>query len=204
MDPRRGLETDALVQTRRRKEQLLERFLQCLDFKGSSIFCYFMVMLSTDLRAVGKGLTHLRNSDEAERHLLSVIPPKKLLYWFAFVTWSKLKSEDLIDPGSQFSAQRMPREFCSWRARGFWPQWAFRLLSGQHRTFPFQSDSNGTPAWGNEKEQGQGESWLPWSLQGTQNTDTSFLFPPARLLTYLLLQQGFEKLTKLSWHISPT
>lgn len=66
-----------------------------------------MVMLSADLRAVGKGLTHLRNSDEAERHPLSLISPKGLLYWFPFVTGSKLKNEDLIDPVSKFSTQRM-------------------------------------------------------------------------------------------------
>lgn len=68
-----------MVQTWRGKEQLLERLLQGLDFKGSPIFSDFIVMFSADLRAVGKGLTHLRNSDEAERLLLSLMPPKKLL-----------------------------------------------------------------------------------------------------------------------------
>lgn len=52
-----------------------------------------MVMLSAKhLRAVEKGLTHLSNSDEAERDPSSLIPspPQKvLLYWFAFLTWSK-------------------------------------------------------------------------------------------------------------------
>lgn len=79
MAPNRGLERDALVQTWRGKEQLLERLLQCIDFKGSSIFCYFMVVLSADLRAAGKGLTHPGNSDEAERHPLFPIPPKELV-----------------------------------------------------------------------------------------------------------------------------
>lgn len=95
-------------------------------------------------------------------------------------------------------------ELCSWRSHGLWPWWAFTLLSDPWRAFPFQSGSSGTPAWGNAKEQGQGESWLPWSLQGTQDMDTSFLFPPACLLTYLLLKQGSERLTKLLWHICPT
>lgn len=70
---------DALVQIWKGKQQLLDRLLQCLDFKGNSIFCYFMVMLSADFRAIGKAVTHLRNSDEAERHPLCLIPPKKLV-----------------------------------------------------------------------------------------------------------------------------
>lgn len=90
--------------------------------------------------------------------------PKRLVILVSICNWKQVKKW-----GPHWSCQQVfhpenAGELCSWRSHCLWPWWAFTLLSDPCRTFPFQSGSSGTPAWGNAKEQGQGESWLPWSL----------------------------------------